>query len=128
MLPTLLSLCQMAALVPLLHTILLTYQLPSHVEERYDIYQDVGGAPARMLLPFKAESFPSLATDAELPSETEDDVQDQIPYCGGSGEAGDGSQRLTQLPEWILPTDESGMLAFSATLVCLSAHMLPPCM
>ena len=109
--PLLLLAAHLCALVPLLHTILLTYQLPNSFQARYNVYQNVETARARILLPFKSGSFPILATDAQFATDT--DVVEDILLCQGTADVGGGFQ----VPEWLLETDEQGMGRLAETLV-----------
>ena len=107
---------QLLALSPLLQAIWLTYRLPEHVDQRYDIYQGVDAAPARILLPTKTSDFSVLATDAGSISDAGPDVAEQLPYCGGI-QHGSLDYTPTNLPLWTLPTDESGLNGFMEALV-----------
>lgn len=105
-------------------------QLPHKLEPHHMIYNNLGGAAARVLLPFKRGAIPVLASDAinaaEVPQSSE------LPRCEGVGKTGiratDGSLiaggPLTEQPLWTLPDDNAGLDELATDLVCAS---LVPC-
>lgn len=114
---------QIVSLSPLIQAVYYTYGLPAHVDVNFDIYQDVENAAARILLPAKGTAFPVLDTDAAFASEAELSVAQELPYCGGRDD-GPLEYTPTQLPEWLLPMDESGLANFANALVRRTATEL----
>ena len=105
---------QLLGLLPLLLAVWLTYRLPSAVDARYCVYQDVESARARILLPVRGAAFPQLQSDSQASAAF--DIEASIPFCGGNQHA-EIDYVPTQLPEWVLPADESGLIGFADAIV-----------
>jgi hypothetical protein len=104
-------LLQVAASVLLVLWIIFSTRLSSHVREAYQVYHDVGGAAARMLMPAKLHTY---ATPCNMAT-----TADAVPLCGA---ALNGIQTRDpplpyQLPLWALPDDTSGLTDLVNTLV-----------
>ena len=85
-------------------TLLFTDKLPSSLRQNYDIYNNLGGAPARPLLPSKATA-PVLSANASgfIAAESEG-----ILECGVNV-TGESFTPPLDIPRWALPTDNSGL-------------------
>jgi hypothetical protein len=107
------ALLQLVASVLVLVFTVFSLRFSSHARARYDVYNDVGGAPARMLMPAKTSAYAASCDNAAS--------SEEVPLCGA---ALNGYQMHTfplpyQLPLWALPSSSSELLNFTKTLVCL---------
>jgi hypothetical protein len=117
--PIALAITQLLALCPLLLAIARTAQLPSNVDDRYDVYQSLDTAPARMMLPKKADAFGVFLSDAQNTSDAQGGM---IPQCSVRSGSLDTSQSLgsympSHQPEWMLSDDNSGLFKLADTQV-----------
>lgn len=104
------------------------FMLPDSIETQHRIYHDLEDADARILMPYKKHTFEALYED--IASVEEVKSADTIPECVGLGSTvddGDGDVLasggvLSELPEWALPDDDSGLNAMIRELV----RHLPP--
>jgi hypothetical protein len=83
--------------------------LPNQVTPQHDVYEHIATAEARMLLPSKAHEFPVIDN-----SNTTDQV-DAVPLCGSDLFS---TNKVTQMPMWALPDDESGLQKLTNEMVC----------
>jgi hypothetical protein len=105
------ALLQLTASVLVLLLTMFSLRFSSHARARYDVYNDVEGAPARMLMAAKIHTYAAFCDDAATSRE--------VPLCGA---ALNDNQMHTfpppyQLPLWALPSNSSGLVNLTKTLV-----------
>jgi hypothetical protein len=112
------ALLQLGASVLILLLTVYSFRFSSDVRAKYDVYNDVGGASAHMLMPAKTHTYAAFCDDATTSGE--------IPLCGA---ALNNNQLHNfpppyQLPLWALPNDISGLLDLTRMLVCTDVYHL----
>ena len=123
-----LAAAQVLALCPLLLAIAHTARLPSNVDAQYDVYQSLGTAAARVMLPAKADTFGVFLADAQNSSSAQGGTVPQCSAARGSG-SGTSTQSVSmtsQQPEWMLPDDNAGLFKFADSLVRACRDATPP--
>lgn len=115
---------QIAALAPLGLAILYKGRLPLHVDAVQNIYHDLAGAAARIMLPAKLSEFGTFGNDAANAS---DAVGVAVAACGITDEAPFSRGQ----PAWQLPDDERGLQNLVSTFVrslhlCFGMHCVAP--
>jgi hypothetical protein len=83
--------------------------LPNRVTAQHHVYEHVATAEARILLSSKSHAFPVLDGSNAI-----DDVN-SVPLCGSDLFT---TQKVTQMPLWALPNDESGLQQLTNEAVC----------
>jgi hypothetical protein len=107
------ALLQLAASALVLLLTVHSLRFSSHVRSRYDVYNDIGGAPARVLMPAKTYTYAASCDDGT--------TSEEVPLCGAALND-DHIHKFPlpyQLPLWALPSDISGLLSLTNMLVCL---------
>jgi hypothetical protein len=104
-------LLQVATSVLLVFRSIYSRGLSSHAREAYQLYHDVGGAAARMLMPAKLHTY---ATPCNVAT-----TAGAVPQCGAalSSIQTRDSPLPYQLPLWALLDDTSGLTDLVNTLV-----------
>eukprot|EP00892_Ulva_mutabilis_P002646 jgi/Ulvmu1/12382/UM009_0028.1 len=107
------------------------FMLPDKIDAQHQVYHNLESAAARILMPFKKDSYAALSAD--IASVDEFDAADAIPECVGIGSTtGSGSGDsladggvLSELPAWALSDDESGLnnMIRELTLVARTAQL-----
>jgi hypothetical protein len=108
-------------IVAILCTIVVTTKLlPTNIDARHDVYHNLESATARMLLPRKVTTFPLLTTNTDNTSTNVASQQvSSLPPCGGFSDAGlPATATPTEMPDWMLPDDESSMNDMLCEMVC----------
>jgi hypothetical protein len=108
------ALLQLASSVLVAFLTVYSLRFSSQVRARCAVYDDVGGAPARMLMPVKTHTYAASCDNAATSEE-------EVPLCGASLN-NDQMHKFPlpyQLPLWALPSDSSGLLNLAETLVRL---------
>lgn len=91
------------------------FMLPDNIDAQHQVYQNLENAAARILMPYKSDAFAALSADLARVDEVES--ADSIPECVGVGSttgARPGASLasggvLSELPNWALPDDDSGL-------------------
>jgi hypothetical protein len=109
---------QVAAAVPLVLSVYQSSHISSHMRRSYNVYHDLAGATARMLMPAKLHTY-SAQDPGYIWNGTD---LDKAPSCGSTlnnGSVKTGSSSLPyQVPFWALPDDNSGLEDMVKMLVC----------
>ena len=115
----LIVLCQLASFGCYIGSLVATQKLPSRLRQAYPIYNNLDGAQARPLLPYKAESTlfsPDNGTDWTS-------MQDETILTCGVDVTSPGFTPPADIPRWALPTDNSGLDELIQNQVC-SLHQV----
>jgi hypothetical protein len=115
---------QLLASVLLVLSLHQSYHISSHMKESYNVYHDLAGATARMLMPAKVHSNSSNCPD-DLHNVT---GSEEVPLCGATLNHGSpltGSLGLPyQLPFWAMRDDVSEFEKVAKMMVCFQGKCL----
>jgi hypothetical protein len=115
---------QLLASVPLVLSLYQSSHISPRMQQSYNVYHDLAGANAHMLMPAKVHSNSAYCQDylSNVAGAKE------VPLCGvtlNHGSALTGSSALPyQLPFWALPDDFSGIENQVKMTVCFSGKCL----
>ena len=107
--------CQLASFGCHVASLVATKKLPSYLRQSYPIYNDLGGAQARPLLPYK--DVPALSFSRNNASDWTSMQDDFILTCGVDVTS-PGFTPPPDIPRWALPTDNSGLNDLIQNQVC----------
>jgi hypothetical protein len=115
---------QLLASVPLVLSLIQSYHISSHMPGSYNVYHNLAGATARMLMPAKVHSNPAYCPD-DLHNVT---GAKEVPLCGAALNHGSpltGSSGLPyQPPFWALPDNFSELRKLAKMMVCFQGKFL----